>query len=81
VGRAVDEVGEGGDGGGEPHDGPVEADDEDLGVRAEGVADVQVEGCEVLEPVAVEVGVGRVWGGAGDGYVGAAGGSLLVPEL
>lgn len=78
VGRAVDEIGEGGDGGGEADDGPVEADDEDLGVRAEGVADVQVEGGEVLEPVAVEVGVGRVRGGAGDGYVGAAGGLFLL---
>lgn len=67
VRRAVDEVGRGDERGGEPDDGAVEADDEDLGVRGEGVGDVEVVGHEVLEPVAVEVG--RVFArGRGAGY-------------
>lgn len=72
VGHGVDEVGEGDEGGGEANDGAVEADDEDLGVRGEGVRDVEVEGDEGGEPELVRVG--RVdGGGAADGDVGAAG--------
>lgn len=53
MGCAVDKVSVGGDGGGEADDGAVEAHDEDLGVRGEGVGDVEVVGCEVGEPVLV----------------------------
>jgi hypothetical protein len=62
VRRAVDEVGVGDDGGGEAHDGPVEPDDEDLGVCGKGFCDVEVEGDEGLEELlAGFVGVGGVW--------------------
>lgn len=47
--RAVDEVCEAGDGGGEADDGAVEPEDDDLGVCGEGVRDVKVEGDEALE--------------------------------
>ncbi|KAK1487555.1 hypothetical protein CCUS01_14983 [Colletotrichum cuscutae] len=69
-GGGVDEVGEGDEGGGEAYDGPVEADDEDLGVGVEGLGDVEVEGDEGLEPVFV--GFWARGGGAGDAHVGAA---------
>lgn len=49
--RAVDEVGVGYDGGTEADDGAVEANHEDLGVRGEGLCDVEVEGYERLEPL------------------------------
>lgn len=42
VGRRVDEVGEGGDGGREADGGAVQGGDEDLGMRIEGMGDVQV---------------------------------------
>lgn len=44
VWRAVNEVGVGNKGGGEPYDGPVEANDEDFGMCVESLRDVQVEG-------------------------------------
>lgn len=51
----VDEVGEAGQGGREPDDGPVERDDEDFRVRVEGLCDVEVVGDEVFEEEAVLV--------------------------
>lgn len=67
----VDEVREGGYGRAEPDRGPVERRDQDLGVRVEGVCDVQVVGHEGLEEVSFYVfAVGQA---AGDGDVGAAG--------
>ncbi|KAF4123168.1 conserved oligomeric Golgi complex subunit 1 [Geosmithia morbida] len=70
VGRGVDEVGEGDEGGRQADDGPVQADDQDLGVRAEGVAGVEVEGYEALEPVLVSLDIFR--DAPRDGYVGAS---------
>ena len=67
---AVDEVGEGDEGGGEADGGAVESRDEDLRVRVEGVCDVEVVGDEGAEPVFAEVGA--FGEGAGDADVGAA---------
>jgi hypothetical protein len=50
VRERVDEVGEGDEGGGEADCRAVERGDEDLGVRVEGVRDVQVIGDEGFEP-------------------------------
>lgn len=69
--RRVNEVGEGDEGGGETDDGAVERGDEDLGMRVEGVGDVEVAGDEVLEPVLAR-GVSACAGRA-DGDVGATG--------
>lgn len=69
--HAVDEVGEAGEGGGEADDGPVEPDDEDLGVRGEGVRDVEVVGDEALQPGLVRFFF-RSGGRSADGDVGAA---------
>lgn len=55
VGRGVDEVGEGDQGGGETDGGAIERRHQDLGVRVEGVGDVQVVGDEALEPEAALV--------------------------
>lgn len=73
-GRAVDEVGEGGDGRAQSDDGSVEADDKDLGVCAEGVADVEVEGDEALQPVLMEGAGVRIRRGSctRDGDIGTA---------
>lgn len=54
----VDEVGECDQGGGETDGGTVECGYEDLGVRVEGMCDVEVVGDEVLEPVAANVVAG-----------------------
>lgn len=51
----VDEVAEGGDGGGEADGRAVERADEEFGVRVEGVGDVEVVGYEGLEPGAADV--------------------------
>lgn len=68
---AVDEVRVRDQGGRETDDGPVERRDEDLGVRVEGVGDLEVVGDEVAQGLAADVGV---WGGgAADGDVGAGG--------
>lgn len=67
MGRAVDEVGVGDDGGGEADNGTVEADDEDLWVRGKGFCDVEVEGDKGLEELlAGFVGIGGVWSAYGD---------------
>lgn len=50
MGGTVDEVGVRDKGGGEPYDRPVQPDDEDLGVRVEGLGYVQVEGDEGAKP-------------------------------
>lgn len=68
----VDEVGEGDEGGGEADGGAVESGDEDFRVGVEGVCYFEVVGDEVFERVAPDVDVGGE--GAGDCYVGAAGG-------
>lgn len=49
---AVDEVRVRDQGGGEPDHRPVQSDDEDLGVRVEGLCDVQVEGDKGAKPPA-----------------------------
>jgi hypothetical protein len=67
VRRRVDEVGEGDERGGEADHGPVERRDQDLGVRVEGLGDVEVEGDEGLEPEFV--GGGGFCGGLGGGLV------------
>lgn len=58
--RGVDKVGEGDESGGEADGGPVERGDEDLGVRVEGVCDVEVVGDEGFEPHLALVGGGGV---------------------
>lgn len=75
MGRGVDEVGEGNEGSGQADDRPIEADDEDLGVGGEGVGDVEIEGCEGLEPVPVYVGA-ACWRAFGEGNVGTSIGLL-----
>ncbi|KAI9167475.1 Conserved oligomeric Golgi complex subunit 1 [Paramyrothecium foliicola] len=77
---AVDEVGERDEGGGKANDGPVEADDEDLGVSGKGVSVVEVVGQEALQPVLVDVGVGRGRAPA-DGDVGSSVQRIHVPAL
>lgn len=67
----VDEVGEGDEGGGEADGGAVERGHEDVGVRVEGVGDVEVVGDKGLEPHLALVKGGCVGLGA-KGYVGAA---------
>lgn len=49
---AVDEVRVRDQGGGESDHRPVQSDDEDLGVRVEGLCDVQVEGDKGAKPPA-----------------------------
>lgn len=70
VGRRVDEVGVGGQGGRQADDGPVEPDDQDLGVRVKGLRRVEVVGDKGTQPLKVRV---RVCGHAlAKGDVGAA---------
>lgn len=71
VGRRVDEVGEGDEGRGEPDRRAVERRDQDLGVRVEGVRDVEVVGDEGFEPELAVVDGGGVALGA-EGYICAA---------
>lgn len=78
-GHAVDEVGEGHQGRREADDGPVEADDQDLGVRVEGLRRVEVVGDEAAQPQLVGVVGGAIFGlGARDGYISATFGGFIV---
>lgn len=73
VGGAVDEVGDGDDGGGEADGGAVEGGDEDLGVGVEGAGEVEVVDEEGVEEVTVlGGGGGGIRAGEGGGDVGAA---------
>ena len=69
---AVNEVCEGSEGGGETDDWAVEADNEDLGVSAEDVTDVQVECDKVLQPVATNVWIVLSRTCARYGHIGAS---------
>lgn len=72
MGRGVDEVRVGDEGGREANDGPVEAHDENLGMRVEGLGNVQIEGDEGAQPELADVCF--CFGGvAGDGDIGATG--------
>lgn len=71
MGRAVYEVGEGDEGGGETDGGAVEGCDKDFWVRVEGIGYLEITGDEVPEGFAADVGVGGE--GAGDLDIGAAG--------
>lgn len=71
VRRGVDEVGVCNEGGAQADNGAVEADDEDLGVFAESIGYVEIEGDKRLQPQLV--GIFRVFGlGSRDGNVGSA---------
>lgn len=76
--RGVDEVGKGNERGRQADDGPVEPHDQDLGVRIEGLSDVEVEGHKALQPLAAatvgDAAVVLACGGrvADGGYIGAA---------
>jgi hypothetical protein len=59
VRRAVDEVGKGDQRGRQANDGPVEPDDQDLGVRVKGLRRVEVVGHKGAQPRVVWVLVGR----------------------
>lgn len=78
MGHGVDEVREAGEGGRETDGGAVERDDEDLGMRVEGVRDEQVVGEEA--PDQSLPGVDRRGGFARDANVGAAGGLSVFME-
>jgi len=69
-GDAINKVGEGYKGGGKTDDGPVQTDDQDLGVRVEGLGDVEVVGDEVAQPVVVDGVLGGEVVGLGDARVG-----------
>ena len=80
--HAVHEVGKGHQGRRQPHDGPVQADDQDLGVRVEGLRRVQVVGQEAAQPLLVDVGGAILGRGARDGDVGATlGVTVLVSAV
>ena len=68
--HAVDEICEGGHGSGQADGRAVEPDDKDLRVCGEGVAEVEVVGDEVVQPVVV-LGDGLFRALAADGNIGA----------